>query len=85
MIDAMANARSLPMRRATIPHSGAQISAGAMSATNRKVSALLSSSTYLAMYCAPASMMPVARPCSTKVASSARNGWLRRSASMPRR
>ena len=48
-------------------HSGAQSSAGAMSARNRNVTASLSCSTQVATYCAPASIMPVARPCSTNV------------------
>ena len=79
---AIANARSLPMRRATTPHTGAAKSAGAISATNSSVTAASECSTQVATYCAPASMSPVARACSTKVASSARKGALRRSARM---
>ena len=83
MIDAMANERSLPIRREMTAQSGAQSRAGATSARNRKVTPL--PSTHFATYCAPASMTPVARPCSTNVSSSARNGWLRRSACTPSR
>ena len=83
MIEAIVNARSLPIRREMTAQSGAHSSAGATSARKRNVTPL--SSTHFATYCAPASITPVASPCSTKVSRRARNGWLRRSACIPSR